>query len=202
MGGRQNHGLCPMTRIWWVRHGPTHARAFAGWRDIPADLSDLAALQRLNAHLPQNALLISSDLIRATATADALSANRQRLSHSRDLREFHFGDWDGLTFDQVSTGWPQFSRQYWEEPGHVRPPNGESWIEAEARIHAATDALITAFPGRDIIAVAHFGVILTQFQRAAGISPLDALAQKIDNLSVTCLSFDGGWQVDHVNHIP
>ncbi len=191
-----------MTRLWWVRHGPTHSKAFAGWRDIPADLSDLAALDRLNEHLPNGALLISSDLIRASATADTLAPGRHRLPHDPALREFHFGDWDGLTFTEVSARWPDLSRQYWEEPGHVRPPGGESWLQAEARIHAAADALIAAHPGRDIILVAHFGVILTQYQRAAGIDPYAALAQPIDNLSVTCLTFDGQWAVDHVNHKP
>lgn len=191
-----------MTRLWWVRHGPTHSRAFAGWRDIPADLSDTAALSRLNAHLPQGALLISSDLVRATATADALAAGRERLPHDPALREFHFGDWDGLTFAEVSARWPELSRRYWEQPGHVCPPGGESWHQAVDRVQGATDALIAANPGRDIILVAHFGVILTQFQRAAGLTAPQALAQPIDNLSVTCLGFDGVWRVDAVNHIP
>lgn len=190
-----------MTRLWWVRHGPTHSKAFAGWRDIPADLSDLAALARLNAHLPEGALVISSDLIRAAATADSLTPGRTRLPHNAALREFHFGDWDGMTFADVSARWPDLSRQYWEEPGHSAPPGGESWIEAETRIHAAADALIAAHPGRDIIIVAHFGTILTQYARAACLSPYAALAQKIDNLSVTCLRFDGAWSVEHVNHI-
>jgi broad specificity phosphatase PhoE len=42
-----------MSRIWLVRHGPTHAKGMVGWTDLPADLSDGAALARLNAHLPQ-----------------------------------------------------------------------------------------------------------------------------------------------------
>ena len=37
-----------VTRFWWVRHGPTHEKAFTGWRDVPADLSDSAALARLD----------------------------------------------------------------------------------------------------------------------------------------------------------
>lgn len=190
-----------MTRLWWVRHGPTHSKAFAGWRDIPADLSDHAALARLNAHLPQDALVVSSDLVRAVATADTLSQGRRRLPHQPALREFHFGLWDGMTFAEVSARWPDLSRQYWEEPGHVAPPGGESWVQGEARIHAATDALISTYPGCDIIAVAHFGTILTQYQRAARLSAYAALAQPIDNLSVTCLRFDGEWTVEHVNHL-
>ena len=52
-----------MTTWLWVRHGPTHEKTFVGWRDVPADLTDAAQIARLNAHLPQEALLISSDLI-------------------------------------------------------------------------------------------------------------------------------------------
>ncbi|MFN3575856.1 MAG: histidine phosphatase family protein [Tabrizicola sp.] len=174
-----------MTRFWFVRHGPTHAKAFAGWRDIPADLSDTAAIARLNALLPAGVPVISSDLIRASATADALCRHRPRLPDDPDLREFHFGDWDGLGFAEVAERWPELSRSYWEEPGHIAPPGGESWVAAAARIGAAVDRL-ARHP--EIIVVAHLGVILTQYQRAAGIDPRAALAQPIDTLSVTCLT--------------
>ena len=191
-----------MNRLWLVRHGPTHAKAFAGWRDIPADLSDHAALARLNAHLPTDALLVSSDLIRAVATADALGAGRTRLPHQPSLREFHFGDWDGLRFDEVEARWPDLARRYWEEPGHIAPPNGESWIAGETRMTAGVDALRSAYPDRDLIVVAHFGTILTQYARAAGLDPYQALAQPIDNLSVTCLEFTPTPLVISVNHTP
>ncbi len=187
-----------MTRLWLVRHAPTHAKTFAGWRDIPADLSDIAALARLNAHLPRNAPVISSDLIRASATADALGNDRPRLPNDPDLREFHFGDWDGLGYAEVAERWPDLSRRYWEEPGHVSAPNGESWAEAATRIDAATARLTHH---ATVIIVAHFGVILTQFQRAAGITPYQALAQRIDNLSVTCVTLAPP-RVLCVNHCP
>ena len=192
-----------VTRFWWVRHGPTHARAFAGWRDIPADLSDHAALARLDAHLPRGALLISSDLIRARATADTLAKGRTRLPDDAALREFHFGEWDGLPFDEVATRWPDLSRAYWQEPGDIMPPGGESWHQAAARAHRAVAALLASYPQRDIVAVAHFGLILTQYQRAAGLSPEQALAQHVDTLSVTCLGHSAaGWDVHSVNHCP
>ncbi len=192
-----------MIRFWWVRHGPTHSRALAGWRDIPADLSDTAALLRLGAFLPGGALLVSSDLVRATATADALGAGRTRLPHRPDLREFHFGDWDGLTFSEVAARWPDLSRRYWEEPGHIAPPNGESWITAAGRIDAGVADLLTTTPAADIIIVAHFGTILTQVQRGLGISPYTALSHAIDNLSVTLIEVQGDqWRAPMINHRP
>ena len=83
-----------MTRFWWVRHGPTHRKELIGWTDAEADLSDVAELRRLSGHLPPEAPVISSDLLRCRATADAFLGERALLGHLADLREIHFGDWE------------------------------------------------------------------------------------------------------------
>ena len=192
-----------VTRFWWVRHGPTHEKTMVGWRDVPADLSDCAALARLDAHLPKDAVLISSDLIRAVATADAIGVGRHRLPHHPGLRELHFGDWDGMAWDAIAESHPELSFAYWDDPGDHRAPNGESWNEAAARITAATDALLSAHAGRDIVIVAHFGAILTQVQRALGCAGAEVLGHRIDNLSVTRLDHGpSGWSVQGINHCP
>lgn len=192
-----------MTTWWWVRHGPTHEKSFVGWRDVPADLSDTARLARLSQHLPDDALLVSSDLSRSIATADAIAGKRTRLPHAQPLREFNFGDWDGLTFDQVAARDPALGRAYWETPGDVTPPNGESWNMAAARIKPFVDEMTRLHQDRHIIAVAHFGVILTQVQRALGVTPQKAISHRIDNLSVTCLQWDDGkWQAKAINRLP
>lgn len=192
-----------MTRFWWVRHGPTHQRAFVGWRDVAADLSDLPQLARLNAYLPRDALLISSDLRRASATADALGLGRQRLPHDPRLREFDFGDWDGRNYAEVAVSHPALSARFWEQPGDVAPPGGESWNRLATRVGEVVAAALHDHAGRDIIVVAHFGVILTQVQAALGITPYQALSHGIENLSVTTITHDGaGWQVGPINHLP
>jgi len=191
-----------MNTIWWVRHGPTHEKAFVGHRDVPADLSDTAQLQRIAAHLPGDALVVSSDLIRAVATADAIAADRTRLSHATDLREFDFGLWDGLRFDQVAARDPDLSRQFWEDPGDLAPPGGESWNTVAARVSRAVDTLMATHPGRPIVAVAHIGVIMTQIARVAGCTPYQAMGHHIDNLSVTDLHYGAiGGRLGRVNHV-
>ncbi|MFK7938328.1 MAG: histidine phosphatase family protein [Roseovarius sp.] len=192
-----------MTTWHWVRHGPTHEKNFVGWRDVPADLSDTAQIARLEAHLPKNAVVVSSDLIRSVSTADAITRGRTRLDHHKDLREFHFGDWDGKHFTEVAETHPELSRAYWETPGDVTAPGGESWNDAATRVARVVDALNAAHPVAHIIAVAHFGVILTQVQRALGASAYDVLAHKIDPLSVTTVqAADTGWSVERINHLP
>ncbi len=190
-----------MSRIFWVRHGPTHAKAMVGWSDIPADLSDHVQIARLSAHLPEDALIVSSDLMRASATANAIAAGRKRLPHDADLREIHFGDWEMQKFDAIPD--QENLRAFWDRPGNTRPPNGESWHEVTARVDRGVDRLMTAHPGRDLIVVAHFGAILTQVQQALQVGAFEAFRHKIDNLSVTDLQWDGlRWHAGSINHIP
>ncbi len=185
-----------------VRHGPTHARSMVGWSDIPADLSDAAALARLSAYLPEAAPVISSDLSRAVDTASAIENGRRRLPHDADLREIHFGDWELKRFDEVAATDPEHIRAYWETPGDVAPPNGESWNAVCARVDGAVDRLLAAHGGQDLIVVAHFGAILTQVARAMGLSGSDAFGHKIDNLSVTVIEAFGDWAAPVINHNP
>ena len=187
-------------RDWyWVRHGPTHAKAMIGWTDLPADLSDTAKLARLEGLLPAGGIVVSSDLSRAAATADAIQASRTRLPHIAALREMQFGAWEGLTHSEAEALDRDRIFAFWDQPGDTSPPDGESWNALRARVDAAVEALDASTPPGPIIAVAHFGVILTQVQRVLGIGAREVFAQKIDNLSLTQIS---GGQAVRINHIP
>jgi len=189
-----------MTRFFWVRHGPTHAKSMIGWTDLPADLSDLDAIRRLRASLPAAAVTVSSDLARAVTTADALCTGH-RLPHDTALREIHFGTWEQRTFTEAEAEDPDLIRAFWDQPGQVRAPGGEGWDDLTQRVWAATDRLAQSHPGSDIVIVAHFGAILAALQRALGIAAVQVFAHKIDNLSVTELILDpAGWQVGRINH--
>lgn len=189
-----------MTRLWFVRHGPTHAKAMIGWTDLDADLSDVAVVERLRAYLP-NAPVVSSDLIRAVQTADALGSPT-RLPHDAQLREINFGAWDGKTFAQAEKTDPALIRAYWDTPGDVAPPQGESWNAVRNRVDLAVDQYVEqGHP--DLIIVAHFGAILTQVQRAMGISAYEAFSYRLENLSVTKASVRAGrWTMEEINHQP
>jgi len=189
-------------RLCLVRHGPTHAKGMVGWTDVPADLSDTAALRRLSGHLPAEAAVISSDLGRAVATADAIAGNRPRLPHSAALREINFGDWEMQTWSEIAQTAPDEIRAFYERPGPTRAPGGDSWDSLHARVDAEIDRLL-ATQSSDLIVVCHFGVILSQLQRATGATAYETFAQKIDNLSVTEVLMDAGaWRAGRINHCP
>lgn len=189
-------------RLFLIRHGPTHQTVFTGHRDVPADLSDTAAVARMRDHLPPDAPIVSSDLIRCIATADAIAGARARLPHDADLREFDFGAWDGLGFEAVGERDPILSRAFWDDPGDVTPPGGENWNTVAARVSASIARHITAHEG-DLVVVAHFGAILCHIGAVTGKTPKEMIAQKIDPLSVSELQLVGdAWTLARVNHTP
>ncbi|SFJ36425.1 histidine phosphatase family protein [Jannaschia pohangensis] len=180
-----------------VRHAPTHAARMVGWTDLPADLSDAESLGSLHNSLPM-APIVSSDLARAVDTATAIAHGRPRLAHDSDLREFNYGDWEDQPFERIDS--PAL-RAFFDAPGAIPAPGGESWDDVSARTCAAIDGL--ARGKDDLIVVTHMGVILTQWARATGLSPYRALAQKIDNLSVTRIDLAASGAVPiFANHHP
>lgn len=191
-----------ITRFHMVRHGPTHAKSMVGWSNLPADLSDNAALARLSEALPDDAVVISSDLDRAVTTADAIQGQRCRLPHAQALREMHFGDWELRRWSDIDAESPDHIRAFWEQPGDVAAPNGESWNMLMHRVTTCFNGLAQTHAGQDIVVVGHFGQILCQLQRAASITATEAFSQKIDNLSLTQIRHaETGWQVDAINQI-
>ena len=171
-----------------------------GWSDIPADLSDTRHVARVARHLPAGASVVTSDLSRARETATALGLAGPRLPEMPGLREIHFGDWEMKRFDEIAD--TERIRDFWDQPGDVAPPGGESWNAFSDRVDKATDTFLEG-QHKDIIVVCHFGVILRMVQRALGLSAREAFGHRIENLSVTRIDVsERGWKAVSINHHP
>ena len=135
------------------------------------------------------AVMVSSDPRRASQTADAVGEGRHRLADTDSIREFNFGDWDGQNVEKIVQVDGDRLRAFWTDPENTRPPNGENWHDLCNRVNPFVDKLNSAHHGRNIIAVAHKGVILTQIQRVTRQSVRDLLREEIAHLSITRLTF-------------
>jgi alpha-ribazole phosphatase len=125
-----------------------------------------------------------------------------------DLAEQNFGDWQGLTYQELQDSRAGDFHRFWHAPAHEAPPAGESFVEVIGRVSAAIHRLIETHPGQDIIAVAHGGTIRAALALALGLDPEAALAFTIENCSITRIDhIDGpgmghGWRVVTVNRPP
>lgn len=171
--------MAEATRILAIRHGQTAWNADAriqGHRDIDLDATGLAQAEALAQALAGESIdaLYSSDLRRAWQTAMPL-ARRAGLALRLDagLRERGFGDFEGLSFADVSERWPAQAERWRRRDPSFGAPGGEVLSDFHDRAVEAVIRLARAHPGQQIAVVTHGGV-LDLLYRAATRLPLEA----------------------------
>jgi alpha-ribazole phosphatase len=184
------------TQLWLIRHAPVdRPRGIIHGVEAPADVSDVAALSRLQARLPNPHVAISSPARRARDTAAALGLVAVS---DASFSEQDFGSWTGRSHEEIRRDSGSAYDAFWRAGATNRPPGGESFVEQIARVRIA----IAALPAGDVILVAHAGTIRAALALALEISPDNALRFVIDPLSLTRLDrLDNAWRVAAVNRI-
>ncbi len=206
-----------LTRWWWVRHAPVVGvnSVTYGANDVDCDVSDKAQFRVLAEALPVGAVWVTSHLTRAKKTARAIAeaGTDAGLDVSgpiveEDLGEQNFGDWQGLSWDQMQESDAETYDAFWADPTRSRPPGGESFADQIARTGAVIERLTAEHAGRDIVAVAHGGTIRAALAVALELAPEQGMAIRLDTLSVSVLEHvedgllrgaGGVWRVVGVN---
>ncbi len=156
------------TRWWWVRHAPVTVNRGCcyGQTDFPCDVSDKVQFAGLAKRLPERAAWVTSPLKRTHMTAAALVATGldgpdpipgPGVAIERDLIEQHFGEWQGVRYDELAARRGEDWHRFWLAPAHETPPGGESFVALMHRVHGAIARLNEQFAGRDILAITHGG---------------------------------------------
>ncbi|MDO9484452.1 MAG: bifunctional RNase H/acid phosphatase [Actinomycetota bacterium] len=150
-----------------VRHGATQfslEKRFSGKGGADPGLAPIgeaqahAAAQELALRINFD-VVVSSPLLRTRQTAAILTGGLvENLVVMEDLAECAFGEWDGRTFDEVQTTWPDELRQ-WLDSVDYAPPGGESFTQVHARVAKARRELIHSYPGKNILVVSHVSPI-------------------------------------------
>ena len=156
-----------------VRHGETEWNKegrFQGQRDIPLNELGRAQARALrarlevaeHAHLFDDArtAVLSSDLRRAHETAEIAFGLPGRTLHvHRDLREFHYGVFEGLTRHDLDERYPGALAE-WARGDRSRPiEGGESRDGVQARALAAVLGFLAEVPQPCVVIVGHGGVM-------------------------------------------
>ena len=162
------------TTVLLVRHGQTATtgRVLPG-RAPGLHLSDdgrrqaEAAAQRI-AKLERVAAVYASPLERARETAMAIARIRRlALRIERGLLELDVGSWTGSRLDRLGKRpeWTTVQRY----PSGFRFPEGESFVEMQARVTAALARMVEHHRGGVVIAVSHADPIKGALAHALGM---------------------------------
>ena len=168
------------TRILAIRHGETAWNVdtrIQGQLDIGLNDTGRWQAQRTAQALAHEdiAAVYSSDLSRAFETAqtiaNALSARcaLQVVPHL-GLRERHFGHFQGKTWAEIETHWPEDALQWRQRDPEWSPIEGESLLQLRERIAQCVHELAQQHTGEQIVLVAHGGVMDVLYRLATGQS--------------------------------
>ena len=157
-----------------VRHGQTDwniARRFQGQSDIPLnEVGKKQAKALANRLLNQPFdFVYSSDLQRATETAKIIC--KSEWHPDLRLREVNFGDWEGLTYNEIKEKHPD-PLSAWENDIYKNaPPNGETLEQLSARVQSMLGELYAKRQDQTVLIVAHGGVLQTLICLALNLKP-------------------------------
>jgi broad specificity phosphatase PhoE len=158
-------------RLIWVRHGESEGnrdRRFTHSPDVPLtdagrEQARVAARRIASRFAP--ALVIASPFARARETADIIAAVLGLpLQIDPDIREQSLGRFAGLPYESV-LGDPDFDpARRWE----WRPAEGEALVDVQSRVGRALDRFARAHAGREVVVVAHAGVMQAVWASVTG----------------------------------
>jgi len=162
------------TRIIAIRHGETAWNVdtrLQGHLDIALNPNGLWQAQQVARALADEPIdaIYASDLARAWQTAGAIAQTTAApLVASRNLRERCFGSFEGKTYDELESHWPEEAQRWRKRDPDWAPPGGESLLALRERIAAAVAALAAQHVGGQIVLVAHGGVLDVLYRLATG----------------------------------
>ncbi|MCI0341553.1 MAG: histidine phosphatase family protein [Planctomycetales bacterium] len=183
-------------RLLLVRHGATalsDAGRFCGASDPPLSAEGRRQADRLRRKLASDPVdsVVVSPLRRSRETA-ARAWPRLAPRADPDWAEMRFGDWEGLTADEIQARWPREWAAWMADPLGARVPSGESGAEVLARVRAGLARLAAGSPAGAVAVVTHGGPIGLLLCQAEGRDPSAFGARLVPPGEAVALALEGG----------
>ncbi|MGH7396347.1 MAG: histidine phosphatase family protein [Candidatus Rokuibacteriota bacterium] len=190
-------------RMLLLRHAETdwnRDRRFQGWRDSPLSATGRGQAEsaaRLLAASPVAAVW-SSPLGRARETAAIIAApHKLPVRQAEAFKEMGFGDWEGLTRDEVQARFPGSLRAWAETPHEAAWPGAEPLAAVRARALAGLEEVREAHPGQTVCLVSHGITSRILILEALGLG-LDRLwSIQLSSTGISELEFRDDWTTLH-----
>lgn len=139
--------------IFLIRHGNTEfneKKLFRGHFDVPLDKTGIEQAEKTGKFLKDINLdvIYSSPLNRAYKTAEMIKEYQSGNNKIEILKEdgfidLNFGEWEGKSYDEVKSLYPEIYNQWIREPFKITIPGGESLYSAQNRAWERLKKIVT-----------------------------------------------------------
>ncbi|NUF37238.1 histidine phosphatase family protein [Acinetobacter lactucae] len=108
-------------------------------------------------------VIVSSSLKRCACFAEQLArTNELPLLLNHDLKEMYFGDWEGISTQQIYETSPELLANFWQKPSQYCPPRAETLMQFQTRVLKGFKELLVHMQSKNMqhaLVVTHGGVI-------------------------------------------
>ncbi|MEB3794359.1 MULTISPECIES: histidine phosphatase family protein [unclassified Acinetobacter] len=108
-------------------------------------------------------VIVSSSLKRCACFAEQLAKTTQLpLLLNHDLKEMYFGEWEGVSTQQIYETSPELLANFWQKPSQYSPPQAETFMQFQTRILKGFQDLLLEMRKQNwqhALVVTHGGVI-------------------------------------------
>lgn len=121
--------------------------------------------------------------------------NSINIIEKESLKEINFGDFEGMTFDEIKSKFPKEFQKMINEGYNYKYPNGESLIMTYGRVAEEIDEIILDNKDKTVLICSHGGTIRNIITHLISKSYEYHWNFKIDNASVSILEIENGFAV-------
>lgn len=150
--------------IYIVRHGQTHSNEkgeYYGRLDVPLNQEGIEQMQKLQASLRD----IVFDSVYSSKTKRTLESLKisgkhmyNKVQMDERLLELNFGDFEGKTYQEICTLFPEYMDEWNKDWKNFCPPNGESFTAFYKRVTSFFKDLLET-KADQVFIMTHSGVI-------------------------------------------
>ena len=190
-------------RLVLVRHAETdwnREHRYQGWQDTPLSETGRVQAEAVGRLLAKERLAAvwSSPLERARETAVAIAAPQGlAVREEAAFKEMRFGEWEGLTRDEVGRRFPSLYRAWSDTPHLIAVPAGETLAEVRERVLRGLEDLREAHDGQTVCLVAHGISSRILILQALGLGLDRVWSLQISPTGVSDLEFRDDWAAVH-----
>jgi alpha-ribazole phosphatase len=180
-------------RLLLVRHATSEGNGrFKGHWDVSlsrAGRRELPLLCEKCSRYPVRAVY-SSDLRRARQTAEAVARTLGLEVEVRpELREMDFGQWEGLTWNQIARRSPRLAALWIERFPRQAIPGAEPFGQFKKRIASGIGEIVAANRGQCALIVTHAGVIRFTLAKVLGLPARNLFRLAQDSCAINVIDY-------------
>ncbi len=154
-----------VSRLYMVRHGQVVGYdGFPVYGHTDVEMTDVGIMQMEHLaerlHLVNVSAIYSSDLKRSSKGARIIARHHDVPLHALpELREMHFGDWEGLTLTEIRERFPdELEKRKTDLVNYQNPGEGESIEHLSERVMNCFESILEDQLDNDILLVGHGAV--------------------------------------------